>query len=167
MTANLSTVDEHPLDGLTSLARHFAWHARKRGIDFVRELLNEIASGPVPAELWLLTPEERNRIFTRETLEKAATELQSIGLKQLAKIVHEHAADRPRELGLCPHPPNTAGARAWLFRERQKVGLCPWCGSDKSPAMICDNGEPCLIRWRSVLARTPRPTINSSAKTVS
>lgn len=156
----MAEIAEHkdPFEQFESVAELLAYWARKYGEQGFRELLTQLVGELMPAKApWLLTSEERNGITTTEQLEKYASDLESHGLRTLATIVRQHGADRPSQLQLCPYAPGTANARAWYFREYQKLGLCPWCGSDKSPEAICDNGDPCLVRWHT-RRRAPRPT---------
>jgi hypothetical protein len=162
MTTTPSTADD-ALDDLT-WGQLFAWYNRENGLPFVRKLLDYMASKPVPTELWKRTREERDQhIYTRESFTEAAAELRSVGLTKLAKLVQQAGDKRPREIDLCPYAPNSDGARAWYFREYQKLGLCPWCGSDQSPEAICDNGELCVTRWET-RKRPPRPNGNGSQR---
>jgi hypothetical protein len=155
--AEVAAEHREPFEELESVAELLAFSHKRYGEVVFRELLTRLASGAAPAQPWLLSSEELNHVTTREAVETWAHDLASHGLRKLAKITREHAATRPRQVELCPYAPGTAGARAWLFQERQNAGLCPWCASD-SPETICDNGESCLARWRTHLARTPRPT---------
>jgi hypothetical protein len=162
-TVTTSTADD-PLEDLT-WGQLFAWYKNQHGLPFVRGLLDYMASKPVPAELWKRTFEERcEHIYTRESFTEAAAELRSVGLTKLATLVQQAGDKRPREIDLCPYEPGTTNAKAWYFREYQKLGLCPWCGSDKSPEAVCDNGERCVTRWET-RPRAPRPGGNGSVKT--
>jgi hypothetical protein len=157
MTTPPSIADD-PVDDLESMAKLLAWYNRQHGLDFVRELLRQIAEEPVPAKLWERTTEERS-ITTREFLMKAAAELRSVGHKRLAVLVEQAAAQRPRQVDLCPYEPGSTNARAWLWMERQRAHLCPFCGSDRirSPEAVCDDGRRCRDRWASHIASVPRP----------
>jgi len=146
-----------PIEELESVAEILAYWHKHNGEPGFRELLAALAGGPAPAKPWLLSLEQRISITTYEKLEKIAGDLASRGLRKLAKITRDLAADRPHEIDLCPYKPGSTNEKAWLFRERQKVGLCPWCGSDKSSVAICNNGEPCVTRWQKMLTNIPRP----------
>ena len=90
--------------------------------------------------------------------EEIAAELNAVGLRKVADIVLEYAAKAPHELDQCPYPdvPEKATSRrAWFYSVRQKYNLCPWCGSDKSPERVCDNGEGCVERMDNAIARSP------------
>jgi hypothetical protein len=160
MTTTVTTSTDDALADLT-WGQLFQWYRNEYGWDFVRGLLDYMASKPVAAELWKRTFEERcEHIYTRESFMEAAAELRSVGLKRLAKLVQQAGDKRPREIDLCPYEPGTTNAKAWYFREYQKLGLCPWCGSDKSPEAICENGQRCRDRTTT---RT-RPNGNGSVK---
>jgi hypothetical protein len=102
------------MDHLGSVASILAFWHKRNGEAGLRKLLALTASEPVPAEPWLLTLEQCVRITTRESLEDTARELESTGLRKLAKIVREHAAARPREIDLPDYEPGTINHRAWL-----------------------------------------------------
>jgi hypothetical protein len=145
---------------LESNAQLCAYFAKENGVDVFREFLR-VTARPVPPRFWELSDEEKRRIYTREDYLEIAGELRARGLKKLARIVAEHAVTRLRHIDLCPYPPGSTGERSWLWMERQHAHLCPWCGQDRSPGMICDNGETCETRWQNLSARTPRPNVKS------
>src|SRR6516164_7869091 len=96
-TVTTSTADD-ALDDLT-WGQLFAWYNRENGLDFVRKLLDYMASKPVPAKLWERTREERDQhIYTRESFMEAAAELRSVGLTKLAKLVQQAGDKRPRQV---------------------------------------------------------------------
>jgi hypothetical protein len=111
---------DNPLFELETPAAVLAFHHKHCGEAGVRELLAGAMSQPVPAKPWLLPPQERLRITTREDVMAAAQELEAVGIGKLAEIVHQHAATRPAEIDIPPYEPGTINHRAWLAGMRRK-----------------------------------------------
>jgi hypothetical protein len=89
----------------------------------VQELL-ALMNEPVPAKPWQLSQAERVSITTRQTLETAAGELQSAGLKMLAKAVREYAANRPSKADLPAYPLGSINHTAWLAGMKCRRRTC-------------------------------------------
>src|SRR5262249_36262200 len=136
-----------PFDVFETYAEKLAFVYKKYGGKFLREALAEDPNKPI------------NERSSREFWQRHVDELTAMGLHKAARIVAERAKKAPRELDQCPSPadvPEKATARrAWLFSKRQNYGLCPWCGSDRSPERVCDNGEGCVERSNNLIARSP------------
>jgi hypothetical protein len=113
-------IDGDLLSLLETLAAHLAFWNKQQGEGFVRELLTLLVSEPAPPQPWLTPLEELVKVTTRESLEATALELETVGLKKLAAIVREYAADRPSELDLSPYVPGSIDHRAWLEGMKRK-----------------------------------------------
>ena len=112
-------IERDPFEDFVSVAEVVGFVHRKEGETGVRELL-AMFNGPVPEKPWLLPFDEWVKITTREQLSDAASELASLGLSKLAKIVREYADARPSEIDLSPYEPGTIDHRAWLAMMKRR-----------------------------------------------
>jgi hypothetical protein len=135
-----------PFDAFETFAETIAFIYKKLGGKFLREFLAEDPNKPI------------NERSSRQFWQRQADELNAVGLHKVAAIVADRAKRAPHELDQCPYPDTPEKAtsrRAWFYSKRQKYGLCPWCGSDKKPDRVCNNGETCVERMENAIARSP------------
>src|SRR5262249_23000316 len=93
-----------------SISEILAYVHKLEGIDGVNELLDMCEQRQHGAHP-----------LTREDLERAAAELESVGLAKVATLVKARAASAPHKVPVCPYPEATNDAIYWY----RSNGLTP------------------------------------------